>query len=476
MRLPPLAPLALLLASAAVSAACGQSSEPGPAEAGAGGRARPNVLFLVVDDLNTWVGCMDRPAVRTPNIDRLARRGVLFTRAYAAAPSCNPSRTAFLTGVPPHVSGVYYNNQDWRPKIAGIAGAATLPEHFKANGYRSVGAGKIFHKFFEHDAAWDEFFGGGTTPLPAPESRPLFGLAGLERLEWAPMQAPEEEMRDSRVATWAAERLAAAADEDQPLFLAAGIFRPHLPWIVPQADLDRYPIEAVELPKVPEGDLDDLPASGRAYADTALQHAVVQHGKWKELVRAYQASITFADRCVGRILDALDASGRADDTIVVLASDHGWHLGEKQHWRKFALWERTLRVPLVVVAPGITPAGAVCDRPVGLMDLYPTLIDLCGLPARDVEGDSLRPLLEDPAAAWPHVVLSTHSPGNYSACDGRYRYIRYADGGEELYDHHADPDEWVNLAGAAEHARRKAQLAVHLPQEAAEDDAPEGSR
>jgi arylsulfatase A-like enzyme len=224
-------------------------------------------------------------------------------------------------------------------------------------------------------------------------------------------------------------------------------------------------LEKIKRPIAPDDDLDDVPAAGRKMARSQTDHRrIVESNNWEKAVRGYLASITFADAQIGRLLDALDKSPAAERTIIVFWGDHGWHLGEKRHWRKFALWEEATRVPLVIVAPGVTKAGGRCERTASLLDLYPTLVELCGLPAKPgLEGKSLKPLLVDPAAAWDRPVVTTHGRGNHAVRSERYRYIRYNDGGEELYDHQLDPLEHKNLADEPKLAQVKRDLAKWLP-------------
>ena len=432
---------------------------------------KPNVLFIAVDDLNDWVGCLGgHPDVKTPNIDRLAKRGVLFTKAYCSAPLCNPSRASLLTGVLPSVSGVYGNDNPWRKAMPD---AVTLPQHFRAAGYSVMGAGKIFHGKYNDEASWDEYY--RSPGSPAPPKRPVNGIKNTKHFDWGPVDAPDEDMGDWKVVDWAAAKL--AARHDGPFFLAAGMFRPHLPWYVPRKYFDMYPPDEITLPKVKEDDLDDVPLLGRQMANPGRDHKnVTESGNWRKAVSGYLASVSFADACVGRLLDALDRSAYAANTVVVLWGDHGWHLGEKLHWRKMALWEEATRNPLLFVAPGLTRSERRCARTVSLMDIYPTLIEVCGLaPKEGLAGKSLVPLLKDPAAAWDRPALSTYGRGNHSVRSERWRYIRYRDGTEELYDHSKDEAEWTNLADSPECAEAKKELAKWLPATDAED-APLGPR
>ena len=431
---------------------------------------RPNVLFIAVDDLNDWIGSLrGHPDVRTPNLDRLAARGALFTNAFCSAPACNPSRTSLLTGKLPSTTGVHLNPQPFRPVLPDVQ---TLPQYFMAHGYRVMGGGKIFHGQFPDPPSWHEYFPSQTKTRsddPLPPGRPLNGIPDTARFDWGPVDVPNEQMGDWKITDWAIEQL--ERDFDQPFFLAVGIFRPHLPWHVPRRYFDRYHPEAITLPTVNNNDLDDVPPIGVRMAGPDGDHQrVLQHKQWRKAVSAYLASISFADACVGRLLEALDRSAHAQNTIVVLWSDHGWHLGEKLHWQKFTLWEEATRVVLMMVAPGVTRPGLRSQRPVSLLDIYPTLVDLCGLrPKADLDGRSLRPLLVNPAASWDRPALTTHGRNNHALRTERWRYIRYSDGTEELYDRHKDPMEWTNLAGKPEFSRTKRDLAKWLPK----DDAPE---
>ncbi|GMW03237.1 MAG: iduronate-2-sulfatase [Candidatus Hydrogenedentota bacterium] len=420
---------------------------------------RPNVLFIPMDDLNDWIGCLGgHPDAKTPNIDRLAAKGVLFTHAYCAAPVCNPSRTAIMTGLRPSSTGVYYNSQPWRPVMPD---AVTLQQYFHANGYRTMGGGKIYHGGFEEPENWDEYFKRPADP--EPPKLPMNDIPGNEsHFDWGPLQASDEDMGDWKVVDWAISKL--QEKHESPFFLAAGMIRPHLPWYVPQKYVDMFPADKVTIPTIKDDDLSDVPAMGREFARTADHRSVIESDNWGKAVSCYLASIAFADACVGRLVDALEKSPHADNTIIVLWGDHGWHLGEKTHWRKFALWEEATRNPLIIAAPGIAKAGGRCDRPVSLLDLYPTLVDACGLPPKDsLEGQSIVPLLRDPAAYWQRPAVTTYGQNNHAVRNERWRYIRYADGGEELYDHSNDPLEWTNLAGRVELTDLKKEMAKWMP-------------
>ncbi len=440
---------------ASVLAACLAACSQG---AGAAVSAeRPNVLFVVVDDLNDWVGVLGgHPQASTPHLDRLARRAVLFTSAQASSPLCNPSRVSVLTGLRPTTAGIYDNDRDLR---ASLPDAVTLPQAFRAAGYQVLGAGKVFHS--PDPASWDASF--AQPDDPRPDGAPLSGLHGPGELDWGPLDVADEAMGDARVVDWAIARL--QRRRSRPFFLACGLFRPHLPFYAPRAYFDRHPLSGVALPDVPEDDLDDVPEEGVTLATRGHAHEeILDHEQWAPAVQGYLAATSFADAQVGRLLDALDASPHAGNTIVVLWSDNGWHLGEKMHWQKSTAWEESTRVPLLIAVPGGPAAGRACASPVSLLDLYPTLLELCGLPARPaLEGRSLLPLLLDPDAPWEAPAVTSLDEHLHAVRSRDYRYIRYGDGTEELYDHRVDPDEWTNRADDPGLAAVKADLARWLP-------------
>jgi len=451
----------------------------------------PHVLFIAVDDLRPWIGAMGFPAAKTPNLDRLAARSVTFSRAYAPAPWCNPSRTALLTGLRPSTTGIYAHWDDhWRgsPKLANHA---TLPQYFRQHGYETVGAGKIFHhsKASQDPASWDRYWPSQTQCMldHGLADPPLSGLDLRRTVDWGPSWRKTTDMPDWKVADFIVEEL--AKPQDRPRFLACGFYLPHLPWYVPQQYLDRYPPAQVPLPPVNEEDLDDIGPYGKRFAlgeglpnpddpddygsGKGIFDKIKESGKWREAVRAYLASISFADDCLGRVLDSLESSPGGRETIVCLWSDHGWHLGEKRHWEKVTLWEEATRSVLMISSAG-TKQGGTCDRVVNLMDLHPTLIELAGLPPREqLDCRSLTPLLEHPSAEWPHPALTTHGRGNHAVRSERHRYIRYRNGEEELYDHTLDPNEWTNLAAETTHRPVIESLRRHLPLEEATAITPE---
>jgi arylsulfatase A-like enzyme len=437
----------------------------------------PNVLFLAVDDMNDWVGCLrGYPGVRTPNIDRLARQGVLFSNAHCASPLCNPSRTALFTGRGPATTGIYNNDQYWRPALPDVV---TIPQYFRQNGYHAAGAGKVFHHVagFNPPDQWDEYqlqvfddpwyrrteWYPWTRKVAAPPGHPFNGLKNFQgEFDWGVLPKPEAEYGDMRAVEFAEKFL--KRRHQKPFFLAVGLWHPHIPMFAPQSYFDLYPPEKLHMPAAPDDDLDDVPAIGRELAAVRReeQQRILAEGKWRSAVRAYLASISFADAMIGKVAAAVESSAYARDTLLIFWSDNGWHLGEKQHWHKSTLWQRSTHVPLIFNGPGIA-AGPARRQPVSLLDLYPTLVELCGLPPRpDLEGTSLTPLLRNPAAPRRPAVC-TYLPGNHAVRTERWRYIRYHDGGDELCDEAADPQEFRNLAADPKYADLKRDLGKWMP-------------
>lgn len=437
---------------------------------------RPNVLFISIDDLNDWIEPLGgHPQAKTPEITKFSEESVLFTRNYCPSPGCNPSRTATMTGYQPFTSGMYSNYQDWRMVLPD---AVTLGETFRNNGYYSAGAGKIFHYSQVAPKCWDDYFPSMTEPMPSyqrpttgkPASMPNFpGM--YPEFDWGPIDLPDEETGDAKCVDWIANQL--SRKHEKPFFLGCGIYRPHLPWFVPKKYFDLFPLESIQLPEVREDDHDDLGTRAKEIVTRAGNYHshVVAAGQWKKAVQGYLASIAYADAMLGRLLDALAKSEYADNTIVVVWSDHGWQLGEKKHWRKFSLWDNVARSPMMIrvptggkVLPNGSANGVPCKRPTSLVDIYPTLLELCGLPARpDLDGHSLVPLLRDPATAWDYPAITTYEFSEFAISTDRYRYIRYLDDSEELYDLETDPNEWNNLANQEQLAETKARLAAMIP-------------
>lgn len=459
--------------------------------------ARPNVLFIAVDDLNDWVGAFSgNPQAVTPHLDRFAAKPgtVVFQRAYCPGPVCGPSRSALLSGFMPHRTGVYMNAQQMRRSPL-VQTHATLPEYFAKHGYATLSTGKVFHMHpgdvegtMDHGQwafqVWEEARGDDRVD-PArhtsrgrgliegqPDADPRFRAQGGAGFDWGPTLGGAEGTRDFLAARWAAERIAEQAT-DRPFFLALGIYLPHLPWFVPQEYFDRHPLEGVRIPEHRMDDLDDITTpDGKAAAEPTDDFLWVNRDPmlFRRAVQAYLAATTYADEAIGRVLEALERSPHADNTIVVIFGDHGFHLGEKLRFRKATLWAEATRAPLIIRAPGLG-AGGSSPRVVNLIDLYPTLVDLAGLPERPegaMDGRSLAPLLRDPQAAWPHPTLTISHQGEGAAVIGeRWYYVRQQNGAEELYDMVADPMQWTNLvrSEAPEAQAAKAELLKHYPAE-----------
>ncbi len=441
-----------------------------PALLTCGSESKPNVLFIAVDDLNDWVGCMGgHPQAITPNIDRLAKEGMLFSNAQCQAPICGPSRTSIMTGLSPMTTGIYLQIKDSQIREAGDAAenAVFLPDWFERNGYRTMAAGKVFHNG-DGNGAFDEYENTGDSPNPKDRMKwpvkdwPVQKGTGTD---WGPL-GTDEEMKDFRTAAYAVRKL--KEKHGQPFFLAAGFTRPHVPWYVPQKWFDLYPLETLRTPPYKADDMDDVPEMAKRIMDMPMMPTTewaIKSGEWKTIVQAYLACVSFVDAQIGKVLDALRESEYAGNTIVVLWSDHGYHVGEKNRFAKQSLWERSTRSVLVFKVPGME-ADRRCDAPVQLLDMYPTLLELSGLPANPRnEGHSLVPLLNNPAAEWTHCAITSYGQGNLSMRNRTFRYIVYEDGSEELYDMEKDPNEWTNLAGNPEYSPVKERFKAAAPKE-----------
>ena len=448
---------------------------------------RPDVLFIAIDDLNDYISPLDRhPGIRTPNFDRLAAQSVTFANAHCAAPACHPSRVAVMTGVHPSRSGIYRNlfgahGPRWRHESPLLEEAVVLSQHFRNHGYHAAGGGKIFHTLqwtpgdSQNDPdAWDAYRGDPLDPISSDWPRPMFskdqndGFVGRRPLRnyyfgAAVLPQPEASYGDHRVVDWAIEQL--MRKRSKPQFLALGLFRPHIPWEVSARWFEFYPLDSVQLPVVREDDLGDAHDHGRR----AWHRWVTDNDQWKLLMQGYLASISYVDHQLGRLLDALEASPKRSETVVVLWSDHGFHIGEKENWEKFALWDQTTRVPLFIHAPGISRDGMRTRQPTTLTDLYPTLCELAGLPIPDqCDGLSLVPQLKDPDQSRERLALTSFQFGSdirssHAVADSRYRLIRYGSGFGELYDLQTDPHEFENRIDDPALADIQRRLAQALP-------------
>ena len=447
---------------------------------------RPNVLFVAIDDLNDWVGVFEgNPQAKTPNLDKFNQQGglVMFD-AHAPSTVCGPSRSSILTGKFPHSTGVYGNKTNLRdaPKAKDLL---TLPQYFSKHGYHSLSQGKIFHAHTlegnqrgdQGQWAFDEWHAAKGWAGPISTDRPVNGLPNLPgdkgyhsmAFDWGPTVGNDEtKMKDYQTAQWAAQQFR-DRQFDKPFFMAVGISKPHLQWWVPQKYFDMYPLEDIILPETIPNDLEDiLNKWDKPVESHPTWKRVETYGaRHKEAVQAYLANITFVDDCIGVLLDGLENSQYADNTIVIIWSDHGWHLGEKQKYGKTQLWQESCRVPLMIKVPGVTPNNKKSMGVVNLIDMYPTLVDLCGLPENpENEGRSFSELILNPDMDWSEPTLSDYQFGGHRIYDGRYSYIVFSKSGtEELYDHHADPMEWRNLVKDPKYKEIKERLKEYVPLE-----------
>jgi arylsulfatase A-like enzyme len=430
---------------------------------------RPNVLFISFDDMNHYVGFLDRaPHAVTPHMNRLAERSTVFERAYCQAPICNPSRASLMSGLRPSTTGIYTNRQPLRFSEAGET-CVTLPQYFRQNGYLTTGSGKVYHGKFSDPMSWNSYVPGTfnqTFSGAAPDPLPVNGMADMGNLDWGPMDVADDQMSDYRSVSYCVEQL--QAQHEKPFFLTCGFTTPHLMWHAPRKYIEQYRLDDIVLPEVMKDDLEDVSETGRKWANREPHKRIVDAGKWKEAIRCYLGCISYADMLIGRLLGVLGTSAYANNTVIVLWSDHGWHLGEKEHWKKSTLWEEATRIPLLFSAPGYLPGR--CAKPVGLIDVYPTLVELCDLPEREtLEGLSLVPLMANPDREWTRPAVTTHGYKNHAVRSEKWRYIQYADGSEELYDHDSDEMEWHNLADDPAFEEVLDRLSQWLP----ETDAPD---
>lgn len=427
---------------------------------------RPDVVFIIVDDLNDWLGCLGgHPDAKSPNIDSLAASGMLFSQAYCNSPQCRPSRTSLNYGIYPFKTGTYFNAKG--PNETSIK-TPSMQEQFMENGYRVVSGGKVFHG--NPGKVGDALLPRPRDPKP-PKGEDNFNAMRAPNDGYA-LDVTDEAMGDYKVAKWAGQQWQTVTDK--PLFMSVGFFRPHRPLQVPKPWFDEFPLDSIQRPAEPDGvdDWADMPEFARRLARTHAHKPlhnglsdhefIVANDEWDATIRAYQASIAFVDQQIGRFIRQLNENPRGRETYVMLVSDHGWHLGEKKHWCKGAIWEQTTHIPFIVRGPGIKP-GSICTQPTSLIDVYPSLLDFAGLDVPDwLDGKSLKPQLADPSIPRP-AAISSYGEGNTSIRSERWRYIRYEDGSEELYDHQVDPNEWGNLANDPEHETTKKELAKLIP-------------
>ena len=504
---------------------------------------KPNVVLIMCDDLNDYVeGFGGHPQAKTPNIARLAKSGVTFTQAHCNIPICGPSRASMFTGIYPHHSACFgFTNWD---TYEVLKNSRTIMDHFRAEGYQTLGTGKLMHHMVRQEwknygnradygpflfdgkdklahpdvpapyrdiGAVDGSFGalvslaGRTSPNGKPYSWLTGGWAKQRELK-VNSQTDRDPTADELNGQWAVEQLEARVDKPgrQPFFMGVGFIRPHTPLIVPKKYFDMFPLDSIELPEIRPGDVEDTfsqsirgipegadgPRSedmGTRLFNTLVESYDSQDEALRHFIQAYLASVASVDDQIGKILDAIDNSSLKDNTIVVLTSDHGWGMGEKNYLYKNSLWQESTRVPLIIRAPGVAKTAGVAAQPVSLIDIYPTLNDLCGLSndtkkndkGHSLDGYSMKPLLEDPEnGAWsgPESALTAlykwrmkYNPAreSYSLRAKDWRYIRYENGKEELYATNEDPHEWTNLAGQPDHQETlisfRKQLATRVP-------------
>ncbi|MEM9940525.1 MAG: sulfatase [Planctomycetota bacterium] len=445
---------------------------------------RPNVVMIIVDDLNDWIGCLSgHPQAKTPNIDRLAKQGILFSNAHCQGPICGPSRCSFLSGKYPFTTGVYQQPQKKELESdEKFFRGHLIPEYFAKHGYATTGVGKVTHGYRE-EIAFQKFGGEFEKSGPKPPDNRRFHFRPPDhpfigtQTDWGAYPESDGQMPDFKSASYAINFL--SQNHDAPFFLAVGLVRPHVPFYVPKKWMEMFPEDKIQLPRFFRDDLDDVPQISQEihelpnYPNLEFLQAN-DNQQFRKCVQAYLACTAFVDHQVGRILKQLNHSKHSENTVVVFLSDHGYHLGEKDRVSKHSLWEESTRVPLIVVpaqnqiAQNKFKTGSEVKKPVGLIDVYPTLLDLCRLPPkRTNEGYSLRLLMEDPKMDWQFGVLTTYARGCHSLRTDQHRYIQYENGDEELYDHSIDPDEWENLAGLDEYGELVARCRIEVPSEGA---------
>lgn len=433
----------------------------------------PNILFIAVDDLNTMLGSLDGPA-KTPNMDKLAAMGVSFTDAHCQAPLCGPSRASLMTGLRPSTTGIYGMVPDdmIRSENPETTDILMLPEYFKQHGYHTMGIGKLFH-MHAPEGMFDDSGGRVKGFGPLPKERFVwdgFGASdrkkyGKTSTDWGAFPEADSLMPDHQSVNWAIERL--NRKQEKPFFMGVGFLRVHVPLYVPQKWFDLYPLDSIATMPYKPDDLNDVPAVAKMINDLPMMPSTdwaIENGEWRKIIQAYLACISFVDYEIGRLLQALEQSEHANNTVIVLWSDHGYRLGEKSTFAKHALWDVATRVPLIFAAPEL-PKGKKIDQPAELLSVYPTLLELADLPAyKRNEGKSLVPAMmgndQDPSYA-----ITTFGMSNHAIKSKRYRYIQYEDGSEEFYDHQNDANEFTNLVGQPKYQQEIERLKSLLPKE-----------
>lgn len=427
---------------------------------------KPNVLFLIVDDMNDYGFYETIPEIKMPCLDKFKQSAVVFENANCGSPVCTPSRTAVFSGLLPHTTGAYFNGCDPWNNSERLKQQETLPEMFKRNGYETFGRGKLYHAKMNDGREETNFdnrplYGGGFGPFPDEEHQIKGKFWGIQAFD--DQEFPDVQNADAAIAYLKQEH-------QKPFFLALGLWRPHTPFTCPQRFFDMYDINDIKLPKgYDENDLSDIPETAKELLDPFGRFNPDNVKEWKELILAYYACTSFADWNIGRVIEALDKSKYAENTIVVFWSDNGYHCGEKNHWEKNTLWEQAAKTPMAVRVPNSTENGKKCYRPVNSVDLYPTLTELCGINQQSkTDGTSLKPLFENVETKW-NPAITTFGEGFVSVRGERFRYIRYPDGSEELYDHSNDPHELNNIQANPQFKKIKKKLAKYIPDKFAKE-------
>ncbi len=435
---------------------------------------KPNVLFISVDDLNNWLSCLNNTSgTKTPNIDRLAAKGVLFSNAQCQAPLSGPSRASIMTGLRPSTTGQYGMIPDDKIRSDNPATQEIvfLPEYFRNNGYHTMGIGKLFHTHAPK-GVFDESGGrvAGFGPIPkkpfvwdgfGPADKKVYGKTGTD---WGAFPESDELMPDHASANWAIERL--NKKFSKPFFLGVGFLRPHVPLYVPQKWFDMHPLEGIQVAPYKADDMNDVPSVGLKINDLPMMPSTdwaIKSGEWKKMIQAYLACVSYVDYEIGRVLDALEKSEYANNTVIVLWSDHGYRLGEKGTFAKHGLWDPATKAPLIFAAPNL-PKGKVVDSPAEMLSIYPTLLELCQLPAYTRnEGKSLVATMTSKRKDKNAIAITTYGQNNHSIRSNNYRYTQYEDKTEEFYVYKTDPNEWTNEANNKKFSKAKNKLIPLLP-------------
>lgn len=424
-------------------------------------KKQPNILFIAIDDMNDWTGFLGgHPQASTPNMDKLANEGINFTNAHTSAPGCSPSRNAILYGIQPFNSGLYpFYGHDIHTELHNKY--TSLPRLLKNNGYNTYGAGKIHHGPKGLDFEWTDYIEDANgKKVFAPNEGHIIG--NDSKMSFRPTINPYEEHHDYKVASYGVDIL--EKKHDKPFFLAVGIVKPHLPFDAPKPFFDALP-EKILAPELYEDDLNDIGKEGNSFRRVREFQNITKDNAWNEVRRAYLACNSWADYNIGRVLNALEKSPYAKNTVVILWSDHGFHLGEKMSFKKFTLWEEATRVPFIIKDfRDENSKGRNIDDPVSLINIYKTIAEYTGVETPNyVDGNSLVPILENKKKKLDIPAIISWGRGNYAVRTKDWRYIKYFDGDEELYNHNTDKHEWYNIADKEEFKTKKEELKQYLP-------------